>query len=100
MTGIIPRALGSSLNCSVRDDLIGVIVIKKPDETWLGTGLLEEMFRREFGRMHITERAAVPFRVMPTILWRRLSSVLRDGGITVIRKDIRFNQGVLIAQAG
>ncbi|MEQ1656919.1 MAG: hypothetical protein ABL960_14610 [Nitrospira sp.] len=98
IAGNIPPALGSSLNCSVRDELNGVIVIKQPDETWLGTGLLEEMFRREFGRLHITERAAVPFRVMPTTLWRRLTPVLRDSGITVIKKDIELNKDVLIAQ--
>lgn len=96
--GNMPSALGSSLNCSVRDDLVGAIVVKQPDETWLGTGFLEEMFRREFGRLHITERASVPFRVMPALLWRQLSRVLRRRGITVIRKDISFNQGILIAQ--
>lgn len=98
IAGNIPHALGSSLNCSVRDELNGVIVVKPPDETWLGTGLLEEMFRREFGRLHITERASVPFRVMPATLWRRVSPVLRDSGITVIRKDIRLHQGILSAQ--
>jgi hypothetical protein len=94
----IPVEIGSTFNCSLRDDDMGAVAVRKRDEAWFTVGCLEEMFRREFGRLKIgLEPTPNRFRPMLRAIWLRFRQALIRNGITVIRKDIRLVKCTLIA---
>ena len=97
-TGNIPQTLGSSLNCHLRDDDMGGLAVKSQDVEWLIVGLLEEMFKREFGRLKLKNKLGIKFKPMPPAGWRRIRRILQQSGIAVIRKDISLRGNILIAQ--
>lgn len=98
ITGNIPHALGSSLNCHLRDDDMGALAVKNRDVEWLTVGLFAEMFKREFGRLKLKNKLRIKFKPLPSVAWWRVRRVLQQSGITVIRKDISLRKNILIAQ--
>lgn len=98
ITGNIPQALGSSLNCHLRDDDMGGLAVESQDVEWLVVGLLEEMFKREFGRLKLRNKFGIKFKPLPSVAWRKIRRILEQCGITVIRKDVSLRNNILFAQ--
>jgi len=99
--GKIPDELGSTFNCHLRDNDMGAVAVRRRDEPLVIGGCLEQMFRREGGRLKIDrELLSEPFSPIPLEIVRRLcrlSRAQRPRGITVVRKDIRIDTHTLVA---